>query len=144
MPTLPNAGRRRSGPSGLVLWTPVVLYAAAIFAASSIERPPALPGGAPDYVVHAVVYAGFAAVLLRALSGGQWRGVTARRALGAALAAAAYGVSDELHQSFVPGRFVSLSDVLADAAGAAAGVCGVLVAARLSWMRRPDASRSSP
>jgi len=30
-----------------------------------------------------------------------------------------YGLSDELHQSFVPGRFVSGADVLADLCGAA-------------------------
>jgi VanZ family protein len=29
-----------------------------------------------------------------------------------------YGVADEYHQSFIPGRFVSLGDVLADALGA--------------------------
>ena len=33
-----------------------------------------------------------------------------------------YGVGDEFHQSFVPGRFVSFADIAADAMGAVA-VC---------------------
>ena len=144
MPTFPVAGANRTGPRGLALWMPVALYAAVIFVSSSIERPPAPPGGLPDYVVHALVYAGFAAVLLRALARGRWSGVTAGRAVAAAMAATAYGVTDEFHQSFVPGRFVSLGDLVADAGGAAAGVCAVLIAARVSWIRRPGASRSSP
>lgn len=40
----------------------------------------------------------------------------------------AYGVGDEFHQSFIPGRFVTGWDVLADAAGAFLVV--------LWWMRR--------
>lgn len=144
MPTFPEPGTNRSGPRGVRLWVPVVLYAVVIFVSSSIQRPPAPPGGLPDYVVHAIVYFGFAVVILRALAGGRWSGVTAARALAAALAATAYGVTDELHQSFVPGRFVAVSDLAADAAGATAAALAALGAARLSWIRRPDASRSTP
>jgi VanZ family protein len=36
--------------------------------------------------------------------------------------AAAYGVFDEWHQSFVPGRYASLTDVMLDVAGAAFGI----------------------
>lgn len=38
-----------------------------------------------------------------------------------------YGVSDELHQYFVPNRLCDLYDVLADAAGAAAGLLIVIL-----------------
>ena len=34
-----------------------------------------------------------------------------------------YGISDEYHQSFIPGRFPSMGDLVADVAGAAAAVC---------------------
>ncbi len=44
---------------------------------------------------------------------------------------AAYAVSDELHQHFVPGRSCELRDVLIDACGVAAGVAIVWV-----WRRR--------
>ncbi len=34
-----------------------------------------------------------------------------------------YGISDEFHQSFIPGRFVSVGDVAADGAGALLACC---------------------
>ncbi len=45
-----------------------------------------------------------------------------------------YGIGDEFHQSFVPGRFVSFFDVVADTVGAA-----VVCAAWLLWRRREGA-----
>ncbi len=51
------------------------------------------------------------------------RGVRGRGGLWAPLAmAVVYGLVDEVHQSFVPGREMSALDLLADALGAAAGV----------------------
>ena len=50
----------------------------------------------------------------------------------AALLAVLYGLGDEVHQSFVPGRDASVGDVVADAAGALLGAaawvlgCGAL------------------
>ena len=46
--------------------------------------------------------------------------------------AVGYGVTDEFHQSFVPGRFASAGDLLADLAGALLGVFAarVIVSAR--------------
>lgn len=44
-----------------------------------------------------------------------------------------YGITDEIHQSFVPGRFPSFADILADVAGA------VLVS--LVWFRRREAGQ---
>lgn len=43
-----------------------------------------------------------------------------------------YGVSDEYHQSFIPGRFVSIWDVAADGFGAllAAGIWSIITAGR--------------
>ncbi|MCX6954305.1 MAG: VanZ family protein [Verrucomicrobia bacterium] len=45
-----------------------------------------------------------------------------RAGLWAVLAASAYGVSDEFHQSFVPGRSVEVADWMADTLGAALAV----------------------
>jgi VanZ family protein len=63
-------------------------------------------------VAHAGEYAVLGALLLRAL-GRPWLAF----ALGVA-----YATSDEIHQSFVPGRLGSPLDVAIDAVGVAAGV----------------------
>jgi VanZ family protein len=49
------------------------------------------------------------------------------------MASAVYGVSDEFHQRFVPGRNASIEDWVADVAGAAVGV-----AAAFAWRSRRD------
>jgi len=51
-----------------------------------------------------------------------WLRVPVARAIGAFAIASAYGVFDEWHQSFVPGRYASLTDVALDAAGAVLGI----------------------
>lgn len=48
--------------------------------------------------------------------------------------AAAYAVSDEIHQAFVPTRDASLLDVLIDTVGAGLGILGIWVAGR--WRKR--------
>jgi VanZ family protein len=103
----------------VALWAPVVIYMALIFAGSSASHPPAVGVGIPDKVVHAVVYAGLGALLVRALSLGWIRPVTARIAWQAAIVATLYGASDEFHQALVPGREVEALDLAADAVGAA-------------------------
>jgi VanZ family protein len=109
------------------LWAPVVLYMAFIFVLSAISSPPDLPSAVSDTSAHALLYAGLGALLVRARAGG-WRSrVTLGTVIFAVLVAALYGFSDEAHQYFVPPREVELSDVVADAVGAAAGA-GVLYA----------------
>lgn len=112
----------------LFLWGPVVLQMAFIFAASSISDLGTLPVG--DVTGHGIGYALLGALLLRALAGGRFVGVTWGRAVAAVLLATLYGVSDELHQSFVPGRSADRYDVLADCLGAALAVAACVVAAR--------------
>jgi VanZ family protein len=119
------------------LWMPPVIYAVAIFALSSIPNPPAPPGAVTDKHLHALVYAGLALLVLRALASGDARRVTSARALGAAAIAAAYGVTDELHQWFVPGRVVDALDLLANAAGALGATLLARGGVRL-WTRGGD------
>lgn len=102
-------------------WGPVVAYAAGIFIASSISQPPGLPQIVTDKDVHGGLYAGFALVVLRALAR-RWARVTVLTALGAIVVAVLYGISDEFHQSFVPGRSSDIADVAADAIGATVAV----------------------
>ncbi len=99
---------------------------AMIVAVSSISRLPTLPGKVSDKVEHAVEYAGLGALLVRAFAGGTWGGVRRGALVGAVSVAVLFGVSDELHQAFVPERECDVKDVAADAlgAGAAAGALG--------------------
>ena len=85
------------------LWAPVILQMAIIFGVSSLSRPGS-PGGLSNNAGHFIGYALLSALLVRALAGGRVAGITWRVTLLAVLAATLYGVSDELHQRFVPGR----------------------------------------
>jgi VanZ family protein len=92
---------------------------ALIFGLSSISKTPAFVGGVDKYL-HAALYSGLGALLVRALAGGWHRRITFGITVAAIAIAAAYGVSDEFHQSFVPLRSVEVLDVVADMIGAAA------------------------
>jgi VanZ family protein len=83
-----------------------------------------------DKLAHGLVYACIAGALAFALS------ATARPWLYAALIAAAYGGTDEIHQIFVRNRDASVGDLIADSIGACAGAA---VASWLVYRRRRDA-----
>jgi hypothetical protein len=103
-------------------WALAAGWAALIFVASSIPGSALVAGPVVgfDKIVHALVYAVLGALTTRALIVAPGLAPAPAALCGAALAAL-YGVSDEWHQSFVPGRFPSVGDVVADALGAAAG-----------------------
>ena len=109
------------------VWGPAWVTMVLIFVLSSISGLGPIPGGVDDGVAHALQYAVLAALLLRGFAGARWRGVKVRAAALAVLLATLYGVTDEAHQWFVPGRTAEVTDLVADALGAAvaAGViCG--------------------
>lgn len=112
----------------LWLWGPVVLQMAVIFIASSIPDLGALPGGVSDKTGHFAGYALLAILLVRAFAGGRMSGITWRGSIAGVLVAVLYGISDEFHQSFVPGRGPDVMDVFADAIGAASGTAFALAA----------------
>jgi VanZ family protein len=104
-------------------WFPVVIYMAAIFYFSSLPDVPA-PEEVPDVSLHAVAYFGLMLVTLRAVARGRLEGVTLSALAVAWIITFLYGISDEWHQSFVPGRVPDVRDVVANGVGAfAAGVC---------------------
>jgi VanZ family protein len=98
---------------------PVVLYMAGIFIASSMSKPP-IPEQVSDVSLHSLAYCGLTLLLIRALSASQWSSVTPVTLAAAWIAAVAYGVTDEWHQSFVPHRQPDVRDVIANAIGALA------------------------
>ncbi len=114
MESLPARVARRLG-----LWGPVVAWMGLLFLVSSLSRPPG-GGMLPDWITHPGGYAILAVLLARALAGGLLPAPVGVAVLAAALAAA-YGVTDEWHQTFTPGRDASLADVVKDLAGAVLG-----------------------
>jgi VanZ family protein len=96
-------------------WLPVLLWAAVIFAFSSI---PALNSGLGTWDTilrkgaHTAEYAVLAVLLVRATGSYAW----------AFALAVAYAGTDEVHQLFVRGRHGSPVDVAIDAVGAAVGL----------------------
>ena len=84
--------------------------------------------------------------MLRATTRAEWAGVTLVAALAAALISGLYGVTDELHQGFVPGRATEALDMVADAVGAsgAAGVIWAWGIIRASWREQKAHPPRSP
>ena len=106
---------RMPSSRALSLWLPVMIWAAVIFAFSSI---PSLGTGlgAWDTILrkgaHMTEYAILGLLLLRALG----------RELPALALGMGYAITDEIHQHFVGGRHASPVDVLIDTAGVAIGI----------------------
>jgi len=104
---------------------PAIAYAALIFYLSSQSNPlPSLSARLSDKLLHLVEYAAFGAVatwgfshLVRLPRAARW----------AALIGSLYGLSDEVHQRFVPHRSADVADWVADTVGSALG-------ALLAWL----------
>lgn len=108
-------------------WGPALVWMAVTFYLSH-QSVVDIPLDAPDYVAHGIGYAGLGALFMRALAGGRLSAMSWRWVLLATLLGGLYGVSDEFHQSFVPGRHSSLSDIVADTVGSLLGACGAAAA----------------
>ena len=101
-----------------------------IFVISSLEQPP-LP--MPEFewftidkLYHFIEYAILGALVARALVKAKPVIVPSRLIwYVAAVFSILYGASDEWHQTFVPGRFATFADWVADVLGAIGGVLGV-------------------
>ncbi len=91
----------------------------AIFFVSGMPDAP-MPRDVPDVSLHEAAYFGLTLLVIRALAGGLWSGVTTGALIAAWAIAVFYGATDEWHQSFVPNRHAELRDLRADAIGASA------------------------
>ncbi|MBS1152647.1 MAG: hypothetical protein H6Q89_4345 [Myxococcaceae bacterium] len=108
-------------------------YAGLIFFLSAQSSFP-VPKGiwTADKLLHGIEYAILAFLIARAaVDPGEPKGSGA--AVLAAIAASLYGVSDELHQSFVPGRSPDVYDALADAVGSGLGAAAFTFHRRRGW-----------
>lgn len=110
-------------------WAPVAAYAALIFYGSAQSHPdedlPSFIMEFSDKMLHGIEYAGLGALCYRAFRWGTNDSWARQAALLALLATSLYGISDEVHQWFVPFRESSWQDWLADTIGAAVGVAAI-------------------
>ena len=103
-------------------WLPVYFYAAVIFFLSSMPPPPAVAQPPfMDKIFHLGEYAIFGFLLARAFKSSQKGYFASNFRLLAIGCAVIYGLTDELHQAFVPFREASLFDLLFDGLGATLG-----------------------
>ena len=126
-------------------WQPLSLWAppipeelAVIFAVSSLSRP-GLPGGLSNNTSHFVGYALLSTLLVRALAGGRVAGTPGGCCSWPFSAPRSTALTDEFHQSFVPGRTPDPADIAVDALGACAGaaMCRMLRLVAAAMKRRP-------
>ena len=119
----------RQDVMGQVLWywVPVALYAGTIFYLSAQSHPEdQLPTflfkAVSDKVLHAMEYGILSLLCYRAFRWSAGPAVARQAVVLAIVTASFYGITDEVHQSFVPLRESSWKDWLADTIGAIVGV----------------------
>ncbi|MEJ2154974.1 MAG: VanZ family protein [Desulfobacteraceae bacterium] len=102
---------------------PAIGFCILIFVQSAFPSPEQLPSFQySDKLLHLTAYAILAFLFCRAFnSTGRWRNRRRMVFLFGVVAATLYGMSDEWHQSFVPGRFAEIGDAMADFAGSLVG-----------------------
>ena len=100
-------------------YLPVIVYAAVIFIFSCFHTVPlpTIDKLSTDKIYHAIEYSIFGYLIIRLvnfkLRGNKiWLVIVISILFGAL-----YGISDEIHQYYVPGRYFSYWDMAADAAG---------------------------
>jgi len=114
-------------------WLPVIAYASLIFYLSSLphpeeELPKFLFEKIGDKLLHVVEYAVLGFLCYPALRRAAGARIAQQALLVTILAVSFYGMTDEVHQAFVPFRESSWLDWVADTAG---GVIGALCASRV-------------
>ena len=135
---MPGTTRRNTA---ILRWLPAVAWMAVIFFLSS---QPDLPGPASHWLnfvlkksAHFFSYALLAILFRRALYGRPGSDLTAL------ILTLLYAISDEFHQSFVPGRSPRATDVLIDLAGALTALAGLRLRDRAIG-ERARSSRDRP
>ncbi len=106
-------------------WFPVFIYSLLIFIQSSYPTPEQVPDWSYlDKLLHVVCYALLGVLFLRAFRTTRIKQNVKLLIMLSILCSSLYGISDELHQHFVPYRYADVMDALADILGS---VCGVYI-----------------
>lgn len=118
-------------------WAPVWGYAALIFYLSSLSDPeqslPSLFSNVSDKILHVVEYAVLGGICYRAFRWGSHERLAPHALALAIILASLYGLSDEVHQWFVPFRDSGWQDWVADSLGAAIGAATMKHLLSFSW-----------
>ena len=100
-------------------WLPVIIYMCLIFYLSSMPGTDVITKiSINDKILHSIEFFILAVLLYRCFNNAKNRRIKENRYLLAVSLAILYAVSDEFHQSFVPGRAADIIDVIADSIGA--------------------------
>ena len=105
-------------PQRAVRWGMVLTYMATIFFLSSLSGSSVPVLKISDKVLHAVEFGGLALLVCRAVRAQAPAFSSRLVAMVSILSAIGYGITDELHQLFVPNRMMDFTDVAADSLGA--------------------------
>ncbi|MDR0403332.1 MAG: VanZ family protein [Treponema sp.] len=124
---------------GLLVRIPALVLVALSFYLSSRPALPSMPSFRfADKLAHFVCFGAIAASLTWWFSLQSWKKHRLRNALLCVLFTSAYGIIDELHQFFVPGRSCDPFDWIADTLGAFPGcAAGYLLMKLVSKCRAP-------
>ncbi len=107
----------------VLYWLPLILYCLFIYIQSAHPSPEQIPS-IPfiDKVLHCAAYGIMGILFYRAYQTLRIKDNIHMLILISVVSASLYGISDEIHQSFVPFREASIGDVIADIIGAFSGV----------------------
>jgi len=101
---------------------------------STLPKPKGILGF--DKFQHLLAYFVLAAALGLWFSRESWQIRRPRAFIISLLIASAYGIIDEVHQSFVPGRNASIWDWFADTLGAVLGAVALMLLTRIMYRNR--------
>ncbi|MEK6645811.1 MAG: VanZ family protein [Candidatus Firestonebacteria bacterium] len=99
-------------------WLPVIIYSGTIFTLSSfshIPGPELFPNG--DKLIHFIEYGILSFLIARAFRHSSKQSFKVNAIYLAIILASLYGLTDEIHQAYVPGRDCSFYDWISDLSG---------------------------
>jgi len=107
----------------VLYWLPLILYCLFIYIQSAHPSPEQIPS-VPfiDKMLHFSAYGLMGILFYRAYQTLRIKNNIPLLMVLSAVSASLYGISDEIHQSFVPFRQAEVADVIADIIGAFSGV----------------------
>ncbi len=128
------SSRAQDAERVILYYFPPLLCMAVIYYLSSLPWVPIpLIGWAiiRDKIAHALTYGLLCYLWIRAFRGGEKKPLGPALLVVAVLIATLYGITDEYHQSFVPGRYSTVGDAAADFAGALLSAVVVMIRQRV-------------